>query len=272
MKKLDRYGLDPETGYEDDGETVKDGRVVRVPMMMCDSQQRAVIAWRDALAMDKILERHLADAAKTAGLDLTLDEARALRDEARLDAAHADENAWRGVRDRVTRHRTTRDPKGRLLTTSEEIETDDLYDDGLSDSERSMIDSDVAKACGAAGVEALTYKEADAIRQQAWQDAAKADEGRWKGGAPLVVGPIEGSACTVGIEYAQYAGYPASWRRRGDKMVCVPDAIAEQEDAAATRDAASMTSMSLDQRRAYRDRVWEQAVRDDEQAWRKRLP
>jgi hypothetical protein len=157
MKKLDRYGLDPETDYEEDGETVKDGRVVRVPMMMCDSLQRRVM-------MDAAVDRAWRHAAAAAGLDgVSYAEARALCDEARLAGAKADEVAW--MRDRVTRHRVTRDPRGRLISTSEEIETDDLND-----------------AAAIVRVDSETHDATSAMdaKERAWLEGVTSDENAWR--------------------------------------------------------------------------------------------
>jgi hypothetical protein len=151
---------------DDDDETLHDHRTtVRVPMMMADGldeQQRAVIRWRDSLTMDRMLERHLADAARAAGLDgvSSYAEARALVDEARLAGAKADEVAW--MRDRVTRHRVTRDPRGRLISTSEEVETDDLTD---------------AASKGAPPADSASAMDA---KERAWLEAKARDENAWR--------------------------------------------------------------------------------------------
>ena len=114
---LDRYGLTADD-LEEDGSTVRSGRVVRVPMHLADSLQRAV-------------------------------------------KAHAD---------RVTRKKVTRDPKGRILSTSEEEEMDDMYD------RQSLMDAAVADACERHGLSTMSYSEARKLCDQARLDAAKRDE------------------------------------------------------------------------------------------------
>jgi hypothetical protein len=119
-------------------------------MMMCDSLQRRVM-------MDAALDRAWRDAAAAADLDgVSYAEARALRDQARLAGAKADEAAW--MRDRITRHRVTRDPKGRLLTVSEETETDDLSDAVLTRDDTSAMDA----------------------RDCAWLEGVTSDENAWR--------------------------------------------------------------------------------------------